>query len=147
LKRSSSPNADIAVSRIIQHPSWNTNTIDYDYSLLILSSPITPGTNAAVVPLGDSDPAHDTECTISGWGLTVGGSSTLPEDMKCAKMNILGRSACNDIWGSVNAVTDNMVCMIHGTKSACNVCNNKRQHLIFKSNSFFKRTASKFSIY
>jgi hypothetical protein len=62
-------------------------------------------------------------------------------------MNILDRSACNDLWSSANAVTANMVCMLHPSRSACNVCNNKRQHLIFKLNSFFKRKASKFSIY
>jgi hypothetical protein len=141
LKQSSSPNPDINVARIIPHPTWNTNTIDYDYSLLILSQAISPGINAAIIPLADSDPAGGTECTISGWGLTDGNAATLPDDMKIAKMNILDRKACNDIWGSVNAVTDNMVCMIHDTKSACNVCNNKTQHLILELNSFFKKTA------
>jgi hypothetical protein len=66
--------------------------------IIDFKQPFTPGTNAVVVALADFDPADGTECTISGWGLTTGSSSTLPEDLKIAQINILGRSACNDIW-------------------------------------------------
>ena len=63
------------VSEIIIHPNYNSNSLNNDYALLRLSSPIT---NFEPIKLVTSD-NHDNEPVISttmGWGATSSGGSS-----------------------------------------------------------------------
>lgn len=62
----------ISISRIVQHPKFSYSTIDYDYSLLQLSTAVALGNSSQVVDLPEQDePVPDgTLCEVSGWGNT-----------------------------------------------------------------------------
>jgi trypsin len=110
----------IQVSSIRQHASYNSNTIDYDMSVLTLASSISPGTNAAIGTLAasGSDPASGAAVIVSGWGRTSGGGSTSSALLQ-ASLNIVARATCNSAWGS-QTVTARMICAHNSARSACN---------------------------
>lgn len=60
----------ISIREIILHPKYDNRTVDYDFSLLQLSWPITIGNNSQVIPLPKkNEPVFEnTTCMVSGWG-------------------------------------------------------------------------------
>lgn len=111
----------ISVSAIRQHSSYNSNTIDYDVSVLVLASSWSPGTNAAAVTLAasGSDPASGAAAIVSGWGRTSSGGS-ISASLLQASLNIVARATCQSAWGSTNSITARMVCAHNSARSACN---------------------------
>ena len=92
------------VSEIIIHPNYSNNSLNNDYALLRLSSPIT---NFEPIQLA-TDTAHDEEPVMSttmGWGATSSGgssSSTLLE------VDVPIDDSCGSYSNS--DITNNMIC-------------------------------------
>merc|ERR1711994_296713 len=85
------------VSIIRNHPRYNNNNAHYDFSILVLSSPLTFSTTVSPVCLPASTQSLYTGqvATVTGWGLTsFGGSpaSTLQE----AEVEVISNEACSD---------------------------------------------------
>nr|ABU50819.1 Ale o 9 allergen [Aleuroglyphus ovatus] len=118
LDRTSGPT--LAVAKVNRHPSYSSNTIDYDIATFSLASPFSPGTNAAVVELAKSRPADDSAVQVTGWGrLSSGG--TLPTKLqKADTLKVVSKAECQKRWGSTNTITDRMLCAHSTTQSACN---------------------------
>uniref|UniRef100_A0A182MAL4 trypsin n=1 Tax=Anopheles culicifacies TaxID=139723 RepID=A0A182MAL4_9DIPT len=59
----------VQVARVVEHPNYNENTIDYDYSLLELEGELTFSDAVQPVDLPEQDePVEDgTMTTVSGW--------------------------------------------------------------------------------
>lgn len=53
---------------LIGHEKYDSNTIDYDVSLLELAEPIELNENSAAAPVATSEPRGGTETVVSGWG-------------------------------------------------------------------------------
>jgi len=119
-RRSTPGIPDIQTQRIVQHANYNPNTIENDISLLILASPVTPSATVAIIPINDTPLTGGEAVKVYGWGLTVGNSQNLPENLQVGDLTVLSNQACNDIWGSVNAIAPGMICTIHDTIQACN---------------------------
>lgn len=110
----------LSVKKINQHALYNPTTIDYDVATLTLSSPFTPGTNAAMISLTTSEPEPDSILTVTGWGRLSNGGS-LPSTLQRADtLRTLDRKDCQERWGTVNSITDRMICAISEEQSACN---------------------------
>lgn len=120
--RTSSQYPDLSVSKIIQNEDYDSNTIQNDISLLVLSSAITPSDNAKVISIKDKSPVDGDKVKVYGWGLTDGSNSnSLATNLQVGTMTIVSQEKCNEKWGSVNAIVDGMVCALDASQSACNV--------------------------
>lgn len=59
---------EVAVIKVIPHPLYNEQTIDYDVSLFHLATPIKKGPNADYIEIARQDPADGTQANVTGWG-------------------------------------------------------------------------------
>jgi len=103
-----------SVSQVISHPQYNSNSLNNDYAILRLSSPVTTFEPIQLV----TNDAHDEEpvmATVMGWGATSSGgwgSSTLLE------VDVPIDDSCGNIGGQV---TNNMICAgdANGGEDSC----------------------------
>ncbi|KAH9421017.1 trypsin alpha-4 [Dermatophagoides pteronyssinus] len=109
----------IGVSKIYRHNLYSSSTIDYDVATLILSQPFTPSANADIIPLTTSEPADGTKLQITGWGRLKSGG-TLPTILQIASVTKMSRTKCSSTWGSVNAITNRMLCAHNSKQASCN---------------------------
>ena len=58
------------------HPSYDSDTVDYDFALLTLSSPLTFSSSVMPACLPDSSTDYEAvTAVVSGWGTTSSGGS------------------------------------------------------------------------
>ena len=87
------------VSTIRNHPKFNNENADFDYSILTLTFPLTFSSTIAAVCLPASTQSLYTGqvATVTGWGLTSSGgspASTLQE----AEVTVLSNEKCSDYY-------------------------------------------------
>ncbi|KAJ8942826.1 hypothetical protein NQ318_022840 [Aromia moschata] len=113
--------AVVSVSRAISHQSYNGRTIDYDISLLQLSSGIsTANARAIALPSAGSGPVAGATCTITGWG-TLRESGSAPSVLQVVQVPVVSQANCRSAYGS-SSITDRMFCaglLGVGGKDAC----------------------------
>jgi len=110
----------LSMSSWVVHPQFTqTNGINYDYSVITVSSAITltPGVvEAATLPASGQE--FTGNAIISGWGKTKGtgiGSNTLPTTLQWVELPILEDSVCKSVWGR-SSITPQSICV--GSSSA-----------------------------
>lgn len=112
----------IPVKRIVQHPSYDSVSIDYDYSLLELQRTIRLGRNAMVVALpAQGEPVPDgTLSLVSGWGNTQSTSES-QVILRAAYVPTYNQAGCNSTYSIYGGVTDRMICagFAAGGRDAC----------------------------
>lgn len=113
----------VNVKTIFQNPSYDSWNIDYDISVLELSSTLSFGDAIAAVPLPVQDQAINAgdESVITGWGtLTEGGS--LPSQLQAVRVPVVSNADCDAAYGA-GSITDRMMCagVSGGGKDACQV--------------------------
>lgn len=131
----------IEVASIVNHPNYDTSTLENDISILILAVPLTLGNSVATIDLPSADLvlAGGTLTTVTGWGaLTEGGSS--PLQLQAVVVPIVERDECNALYAvSGWGVYESMICagfVGEGGRDACQVIMDKylvRILLIFLS--------------
>jgi secreted trypsin-like serine protease len=112
----------IQVTQVTMHPNWNTNTIDNDYAILRLQTTVTETDGNPMTTYGTLAtlrPKTGSEVSISGWGLTNGSDTQLPEQLQRATLKALEAGACNTKWQDVNRITKNMACAESKSGSFC----------------------------
>uniref|UniRef100_A0A240PM69 trypsin n=1 Tax=Anopheles epiroticus TaxID=199890 RepID=A0A240PM69_9DIPT len=112
----------VRVARIIPHPNYNDENIDFDYSLLELASPITFSDVVRPIALPEQDePVEDGIMTIvSGWGSTK--SATESNDvLRAANVPTVSQEECSEAYNQSGGITDQMLCAGYhqGGKDAC----------------------------
>jgi len=111
----------VSVCNIIKHPFYDgSSSIDYDYSLLILCSPLTfkREVQPVCLPTQSGSLYENIEATVSGWGTTETGQ--LSKQLKAANVTTIPNSACNENYNPQNEeITDNMICAKKDDKDAC----------------------------
>eukprot|EP00058_Branchiostoma_floridae_P017801 XP_002603290.1 hypothetical protein BRAFLDRAFT_261914 [Branchiostoma floridae] len=104
----------VRISRKICHQQYNSNTIDYDICLLKLATPAVFSDKVHPVCMAnsgdDSSFPAGMRCYTSGWGKTSASSSGTPDILQQAMIPLISTSQCQAAWGSVNTITDRMVC-------------------------------------
>lgn len=105
------------VTRIAIHPSWNSNTFDYDVAVWTLSS---SATGIPLASLASADPAVGTNLLVTGWGaLSEGGS--FPTSLRKVTVPLVSRTNCNDANSYNGQITARMLCagFDAGGKDSC----------------------------
>jgi len=112
----------VAVNKIIQHPNFNMQRIDYDYSILELNETIEYDETKRKISLPNQGEEidDDTECFVTGWGNTQS-SVESREFLRGAEVPIVNQNDCADAYKQFGGVTDRMVCagLKQGGKDAC----------------------------
>ncbi|XP_049820378.1 trypsin-7-like [Aethina tumida] len=110
----------INVKKINQNPSYNSNTIDYDISVLELASAITVSNAQAIgLPVANANVETGATATITGWGTTSEGGSS-PTQLQVVQVPIVSAATCRSAYGS-SSITSRMLCagLTQGGKDAC----------------------------
>nr|XP_032821700.1 trypsin-like [Petromyzon marinus] len=127
----------IQASKAIQHPQYNSWTIDNDIMLIKLSSPATLNQYAQAIALPSSCVNTGVMCTISGWGETQTTTSRFPDVLMCVQAPVLSDTSCRNSYPG--DITNNMICLgyLEGGKDSCQgdsggpvVCNGELQGIV-----------------
>ena len=98
----------VDVAEIINHPDYNSWTIDNDYAILRLKIPVnfTNEVSPACLPADLSNTYAGVLATVTGWGtLSSGGSQ--PTVLQEVDVTVTTNTVCNNAYGSITA---NMIC-------------------------------------
>merc|ERR1711976_486988 len=107
----------IGLSAINDHPNYNDRSLNNDYSILTLDTPVTisPAVRPACLPSSDSDYTGKI-ATVSGWGsLTSGGNQ--PAVLNEVDVTVQSNSDCKNAYGG--GITNNMICAADAGKDSC----------------------------
>ncbi len=115
----------LRVSQIISHEYWrgaSSITSGYDIAVLRLATPASSSITPAVLPtqaIADQIAGVGQYVTVSGWGLTYGGSRTPSDRLREVALPVLSNSSCSNQLGQ--NVGSGVICGggPNGT-SACN---------------------------
>ena len=128
-KRSLSSSGQIrTISQIIPYPGYTTASAGKDVSLLKLSSPLDlTGPNAKAIPLVTAADATagltnaGVMSTVTGWGTTSSGSSTLPDNLMQVSVPIVSNATAQAAYGSTTITADQLAAGYMGTggKDSC----------------------------
>ena len=101
-----------------EHPAYDSDTVEYDFSILTLCDEIAFKREASPVCLpAQSGSSYDgVTATVSGWGtLSSGGSQ--PQQLMEVDVSTITNTACNAAYRG--AVTASMICAAEQGKDAC----------------------------
>ncbi|XP_014885362.1 chymotrypsin-like protease CTRL-1 [Poecilia latipinna] len=106
------------ISRAITHPYFNSNTLNYDITLLRLSSPAQFSSRVSPVCLLSSSSSipSGTKCVTTGWGRT--GQTSSPRYLQQTSLPLLSPAQCRNYWGT-SRITDVMICAGASGVSSC----------------------------
>lgn len=105
------------VTKIAIHPSWNSNTMDYDVAVWTLS---TSTSGISFASLASATPATGTNLLVTGWGaLSEGGS--FPTTLRKVTVPVVSTTNCNDANSYNGQITARMMCagFDAGGKDSC----------------------------
>ncbi|XP_046737891.1 uncharacterized protein LOC124406501 [Diprion similis] len=108
-----------AVSAVIRHRNFDTNSYNHDVALLRLRRPVkfTKTVRPICLPNLGSDPAGKLG-TVVGWGRTSEGG-TLPGQANEVQVPILSLNQCRQMKYRATRITNNMLCAGRGSQDSC----------------------------
>ncbi|KAF1468197.1 Transmembrane protease serine 5, partial [Megadyptes antipodes antipodes] len=116
--------AGVSVKKIIYHPLYNDNSLDYDIALMKLQVPLNfsaDAIRAVCLPPSHQDLFQGTQCWVSGWGYTRPDQAQVIETLKEALVPLIGTKRCNSSCMYAGELTTRMLCAgyPHGKIDAC----------------------------
>ena len=102
-----------------EHPSYNSRTLDYDFSILTLCENITLQQQIAApvcMPFSPSSAYANIPAIVSGWGTLASGGSQ-PDQLMEVEVETMTNTACNRRYDG--DITDRMICAANDGKDAC----------------------------
>lgn len=112
----------LKLNRVVQHPSYDPSTIDYDFSLLELAEELQLNTKLGMVTLPEQDELVEdgTLCRVSGWGSTQN-SQESSRYLRAANVPSVNQEECKAAYANFGGITSRMLCAgyKHGGKDAC----------------------------
>ncbi|XP_065090533.1 trypsin 3A1-like [Ochlerotatus camptorhynchus] len=112
----------LKVKSVNPHPEYNTENINYDFSLLELAESIGFSRSIVAVDLPEVDESLDdgSMCTVSGWGDT---KNYQESNMLLRAINVpsYNQEQCAEALASTGTVTEQMICAGYtaGGKDSC----------------------------
>ena len=93
-----------SLSKITDHPQYSSSTLDNDFSILTLSSPVSISTTVSPACLpGDTSKLYDgSKATVSGWGTTSSGGNQ-PTTLREVEVTVQSNQVCSQAYG--NSIT------------------------------------------
>ncbi|NXG76429.1 TMPS5 protease, partial [Baryphthengus martii] len=118
--------AGVSVKKIIYHPLYNDNSLDYDIALMKLQVPLNfsaDAIRAVCLPPSQQDFFQGTPCWVSGWGYTRPDQAQVTERLQEALVPLVGTERCNSSCMYAGELTARMLCAgyAQGTIDACQV--------------------------
>lgn len=113
----------VNVKTIIDHPFYNNQNLDKDFSLLELSevldlSALAPEIAPACLPQTTPENKYDSvAAVVTGWGTTSTGGSQ-PNALQEVVVRTMNNAACNNKYGS-GEIQPSMLCASEKGKDAC----------------------------
>ena len=101
---------------------YNGGTLNNDYVILKLSSPLTFNDDVKPACLPDASFAPEGQtCVTSGWGTLSSGANSLPTDLQWVAVPTVTNAQCNAPESYGGSITDSMLCggYKEGGKDAC----------------------------
>merc|ERR1719379_1856807 len=91
----------VSVSKITDHPDYNDNTLDNDYSILTLAQPVKFSTTVApaCLPADNSKDFAGEMATVSGWG-TLSSGGNQPTVLNEVDVTVQSNAQCQTAYGS-----------------------------------------------
>ncbi|NWI64112.1 TMPS5 protease, partial [Todus mexicanus] len=116
--------AGVAVKKIIYHPLYNENSLDYDIALMKLQEPLNfsaDAIRAVCLPPSHQHLPQGTQCWVSGWGSTRPHQAQVTETLKEALVPLIGPKRCNSSCMYGGELTARMLCASYpqGKVDAC----------------------------
>jgi transmembrane serine protease 9 len=109
------------VDRIVTHERWDSDTQDFDVSLLHLEKKF-PGRTIPLITLADANrlAAPGTLGITAGWGLTAEGAQ-VSNILRHVTVQLVSNKDCNGLASYSGAITDQMICagFAEGGKDSC----------------------------
>ncbi|KAJ5367040.1 trypsin-like cysteine/serine peptidase domain-containing protein [Penicillium brevicompactum] len=101
------------VAQITQHAEYDEKAIKNDIAVLRLASSLEFGSAIAAVELpssADDTPETGTKCSVTGWGSTSQGGSSLPRNLQVAYVNIVDHEKCAKEYADRHEIDDSEIC-------------------------------------
>lgn len=100
------------VKRIIMNPEYDRNTLDYDFAILELVTPLAFNERVESIPLAnENDDLFDgSMCLVSGWGETNRLIFVGRHRLRGVEVPIVNQQTCNNDYASIGGVTSRMMC-------------------------------------
>ncbi|XP_075377306.1 transmembrane protease serine 5 [Mycteria americana] len=104
--------AGVSVKKIIYHPLYDDNSLDYDIALMKLQVPLnfSDAIRAVCLPPSHQDLFQGTQCWVSGWGYTRPDQAQVTETLKEALVPLIGTKRCNSSCMYAGELTARMLC-------------------------------------
>ncbi|XP_017027614.1 trypsin alpha [Drosophila kikkawai] len=110
----------VSVAAFRNHEGYNANTMVNDIAVIRLSSSLSLSSNIKAIGLASSAPANGAAASVSGWGTTSYGSSSIPSTLQYVNVNIVSQSACaSSTYGYGSEIKSTMICAASSGKDAC----------------------------
>lgn len=114
----------LGVAKIVEHPSYNTKTLNYDFSLIKLKSKVNFAANSHIrpvcLPTSNSNNYAGEFAITSGWGATKPGGSSSAR-LREVKVKVLTNQECKATSYFNSEIKNQMLCagVTGGGKDAC----------------------------
>lgn len=97
--------------QVFRHPQYNAATINWDFALVRLETPVELNecTGTVCLPTEGADVSAGAACWITGWGTLASGGQS-PEKLQEAEVNIIDSGVCGKAYSGDMEITDAMVC-------------------------------------
>uniref|UniRef100_A0A182P779 Peptidase S1 domain-containing protein n=1 Tax=Anopheles epiroticus TaxID=199890 RepID=A0A182P779_9DIPT len=102
------------VMRIVNHPLYDSNTVENDISLLQTVIPIVFNEHTKPIGLASTNLVSATGATISGWGRSNtmdSGAAEVPDNMQYMTVNILTMEECRAERPDSGNIFDSVLCV------------------------------------
>ena len=114
----------MGVEKVLEHPNYNSNSVNYDFALLKLSSRVDFLDNQHVrpicLPTDSSNSYSGFEAIVSGWGTTSSGGSMSSKLLEVT-VKVMSNQECKNTGYQADWITEQMLCagVSGGGKDSC----------------------------
>jgi len=112
------------VASVVNHPSYNSNNYNFDFSLVKLSSPIDFSQNSHIRPIclpdDDSKTYAGVDAIVTGWGAIASGGS-VSSLLREVTVQVMSNAACKNTAYASSQIKNQMLCagVNGGGKDSC----------------------------
>lgn len=99
-------------SRIVNHPSYNANTIANDVSVVQTATIFAMNANVRIIPMGSASAGGGLSAQVSGWGGVLQTGGAAPNQLQVLTVTTLTNADCRARHTATNAafVFDHKIC-------------------------------------